>query len=121
MPSSAIERANTRVMPILEHLESGKRGPYLILTPAQRFKVGKRAAEHGVTATLHYYSSRFPELSLKETSVRRLKNEYHTSLKKPGGSSSGFEEIKKLHCKKAGKPLLLGEELDKQVRGYVKY
>ena len=33
---------------------SDKRGQYLILTPAQRFKVGKRAAEHGVTAALRY-------------------------------------------------------------------
>ena len=121
VPSSAIERANTSVMPIIEHLESGKRGKYLILTPAQRYKIGRRAAEHGVTATLCYYSRRFAELKLKETSVRRLKNEYHASLKKPGASSSSVEEIKELHCKKAGKPLLLGEELDKQVREYVKY
>ena len=121
VPSSAIERANTSVTPIIERFESGKRGPYLILTPAQRYEVGRRAAEHGVTATLRYYSVRFLELPLKETSVRRLKNEYRANLNKPGGSSSGVEEIKELHCKKAGKPLLLGEELDKQVREYVKY
>ena len=30
---------------------SNKPGKYLTLTPAQRFEVGKRAAEHGVTAT----------------------------------------------------------------------
>ena len=29
---------------------SNKRGKYLTLTPAQRLEVGKRAAEHGVTA-----------------------------------------------------------------------
>ena len=75
VPSSAIERANTSVMPIIEHLESGKRGKYLILTPAQRYEIGRRAAEHGVTATLRYYLRRFAELKLKETSVRRLKNE----------------------------------------------
>ena len=34
VPSSAIERANTNVTPIIEQLESGKRRPYLILTPA---------------------------------------------------------------------------------------
>ena len=34
VPSSAIERANTNVTPIIERLESGKRRPYLILTPA---------------------------------------------------------------------------------------
>ena len=29
---------------------SNKRGKYLTLTPAQQFKVGRRAAEHGITA-----------------------------------------------------------------------
>ena len=85
---------------IVECLESGKRGKYSILTPAQRYKVGRRAAEHGVTANLCYYLRRFPELSLKETTARRLQNEYRASLKKPGGSSSGVEEIKELRCKK---------------------
>ena len=30
---------------------SNKQGNYITLTPAQKFKVGKRAAEHSVTAT----------------------------------------------------------------------
>ena len=74
--------------------------------------------EHGVTATLCYYSRRFSEIPLKETLVRKLKNEYCVNLKKPSGSTSScdVEEIKELHCKKTGKPLLLGEELDKQVK-----
>ena len=56
VPSSSIERANASIAPIIERQESGKRGPYLILTPAQRYEIGRRAAEHGVTATLRYYS-----------------------------------------------------------------
>jgi len=35
VPSSAIKRANNSVVPIIKEVESGKRGPYLILTPAQ--------------------------------------------------------------------------------------
>ena len=62
---------------------TGRRGPYLVLTPLRRFQVGKRVWEHGVTSTLRYYSKHFPDLPLKETSVRRLKNEYHASLKRP--------------------------------------
>ena len=41
MPSSAIERANASVVPIIEHVESGKKEPYLILSPAQRYEVGR--------------------------------------------------------------------------------
>ena len=33
VPSSSIERANASIAPIIERQESGKRGPYLILTP----------------------------------------------------------------------------------------
>ena len=44
-------------------------------------------AEHDeVTATLQHYSTRFPEFSLKETSVRRLKNEYRVNLKNPSSN-----------------------------------
>ena len=38
--------------------------PYLVLTPAQRLGVGKRAAEYGVMATIRYYAKRFPHLAL---------------------------------------------------------
>ena len=73
---------------------------------------------------MQYYFRRSSELPLKETSVRRLKGEYRANSKKPGGNSSQDTsglEVQELPCKKAGKPLLLGEELDKQVREYVKY
>lgn len=45
-------------------------------------------------------------------------------MRKPGSNSSQDSsglEVQELPCKKAGKPLLLGAELDKQVRDYVKY
>ena len=40
---------NDEVSKVYESI-SNKCGKYLTLTPAQRFEVGKRAAEHGVTA-----------------------------------------------------------------------
>ena len=44
-------------------LQRGKtRGPYTKFTPDRRQKaeIGKRAAEHGVVATVRYYEKRFP-------------------------------------------------------------
>ena len=41
---------NNEVLKVYESI-SNKRGKYLTLTPAQQFEVGKRAAEHGITAT----------------------------------------------------------------------
>ena len=49
----AIELANTEVEKVKNKGQRGARSaPYLILTSAQRFQVGKRAAEPGVTAWL---------------------------------------------------------------------
>ena len=94
------------------------------MTPSRRFQVGKRASEHGVTSTLQYYSKHFPDLPLKETSVRRLKNEYRAGVKRPWprGDTSIEDAVPELPSKKTGRPLLLGNDLlDKRVREYVKY
>jgi len=34
---------------------------------------GQRAAEHGATASLHYFLEKYPHLPLKEASIRRFK------------------------------------------------
>ena len=53
VPPQAIELANTEVEKVKNKGPQGARSaPYFILTPAQRFQVGKRAAEHGITAWL---------------------------------------------------------------------
>ena len=59
VPSSAIAKANELVTEVLEQSE---RGPYVKLTSAQRYKIGKRAAEHGVTAAIRYFKTKFPDL-----------------------------------------------------------
>ena len=125
IPSKAIRAANESIQQILEPKEVRK-AHYVFLTPAQQFSVGKRAAEHGVTATLRYYAKRFPNLALKETTVRRIKNVYLSELKKGSFETSHSSEsggdskvVQQLPSKKKGRPLLLGEELDKQVCDYL--
>ena len=63
VPSGAIEAANDRVSETVTPSGSGSgnmnntaRGPYTKLTPAQRLMIGKRASEHGTTATMKYFS-----------------------------------------------------------------
>jgi len=51
VPSKAIELANAEVTKLTEKQARG-RGPYLYLTGAQRYVVGKRAAERGTTNTM---------------------------------------------------------------------
>ena len=132
--SKAIELANTEVKKVTENQARG-RGPYSYLTGAQRYKVGKRAAEYGVTNTMRYFAKKYPDLPvLKETTVKRLKNLYKSKLlqpvppEKPETNDSDEEDTKattsnkveELPSKKTGRPLLIGEELDAQVQQYVK-
>ena len=75
VPSKAIRAANESIkqLPELKLKGIGKTF-YLVLTPAQRFTVGIRAAKRGIMATIRYYASRFPDLALKETIVQRIKS-----------------------------------------------
>ena len=125
VPSSAIKAANEQVAEVLT--APATRGPYFKLTPAQRLQVGKRAAEHGIAASIRYFEKKYPDLRLKETTVRRLKNLYLSELNKlrSGGTSDGkaegkpgaaVEEIPTLPLKKTGRPLMIGVELDRQVQ-----
>ena len=89
--------------------------------------MGKRATELGVTNTLRHYTKAFPDLPLKETTVRRLKNVYRSSVKeslkkeKSEGVKEKSEDVKEFPRKKMGRPLLLGDDLDVQVQEYIKY
>jgi len=97
-----------------------QKGPYLYLTDVQRYEVGKRAAECGTTTTIRYYKTKFPNLPLTEPTVRRLKAEYQEFVKGlPKGEKSEVKEMPRK--KKQGRPLLLGNELDRQVQDYIKY
>ena len=56
---------------------------------------------------------------MKELTVRRFKNNYQSSLKTAGDDSSS--DTKELLSKKHKRHLLIGEELNKQVRHYITY
>ena len=69
VPPKAIELANNEVEKVKNKGPQGARSSlYLILTPSWRFELGKRPAKHGVTASLHYFAKKYPELPLKKAS-----------------------------------------------------
>ena len=84
LDSYTIRLVNEKVKPKIEKSQCGERGPYVKLTPSQKALIGKRAAEHGVTDTVHHFSGRYEGCDLKETTVRRFKKEYLIELS--GGS-----------------------------------
>ena len=73
----------------------------------------------GVTAAIRYFKKKFPDLSLTEPTVRRLKNLYQEELaKKPlDENSSAFNEFP---YEKYGQPLNVNEEVDCPVQAYIK-
>ena len=79
---STIAAMNTQVGYIVEKHDTtsankeSERGPYLHLTAAQKYQEQLKLAVTGVTNTLPYYAKNFPMLSLKETTIQRLKNSY---------------------------------------------
>ena len=124
--SSGIYSANACVGKLLDgdgprdERDSGLRGPYKILKPAQKFDIGKRAAEIGTTAAMRYYAKSYPHLDLKETSIRRFKNHYQTQLKTSAKEISGSSTVQELVPKKRGRPLMVSEGLDEQVREHIR-
>ena len=70
-----------------------------------------------VTSTIHYYSKTFLNLALKEAAVRRFKDNYLLHI----NNSTCLTDLQELPCKKHERPLLIGEELDEQVKRYITY
>ena len=119
MPPEDIASASASVEKVITESRKQKR-LYLYLTDAQRYEVGKRAAENGTTTALQYYAHKFPKLPLTEPTVRRLKDEYREFVKDlPKGKKGEIKEMPRK--KKQGRPPLLGKELDRQVQDYIKY
>ena len=121
VPSTSIAAANSEVGTVIDTMSSHnskKRGSYDKYTPEQKAMIRKRAAEHGVAASVRHYIKDFP--NLKENTVRDWRNAHRLELKKRvRNGSEGSINIIELPQKKRGNPLLLGEELDKLVQAYL--
>ena len=100
--------------------QSLSRGPYERFTPEEKALIGKRAAECGVAAATRYCSKRYHGRLVKESSVRTWRNKYRNELElKRKAKEEESPVVEKLVDKKRGRPFLLGDELDQQVRAYL--
>ena len=124
MSSSSIAAANEKVSKLTCEDQEGnqcpKCGPYKKLSREVKLLNELRAAEHGVAATICFFASQgFPDL--KESSVRTWKKAYILEVRTRLRDSEGSDvhvTVKAL-TEKMGRPYILGEELDKQVRAYM--
>ena len=83
------------------------------LTPAQQFEFGKKSAEIDIVQALRFYRKKYPDLMVPKPTARRAKKQYLDELKKRPRSSDS-DDFRELPTKKRGRPLLLGEEVDRQ-------
>ena len=104
-------------------------GRYNQYTPEERAAIGKYAAENGPTRAAKYFSEKL-NIQISEPTARKFKEEYLKKLRElltkeqsTSGSSTSCPrvEVKALPTKTQGRPLLLGEELDKCVQKYIKH
>jgi len=119
--TGGIVAANKEVQRVMESINDGtqlKRGPYEHFDDEERAQIGKYAADHGVAAAVRHFQRLFPTRKVKESSVRTWRNKYLEDLqiRKEEGREM---VVKKLPFKKRGRPLLLGDYLDRQLQAYV--
>ena len=114
---------NKLVSALLDQSASGKTrkacGEYDVFTPEEKARIAKCAVEIGVTCAIRRLSKQFTDRSLKESSVRTWTKQYIKELERNKMSGMPHKTPTKLETKKRGCPLLLGEELDGQVKMYI--
>ena len=86
-----------------------KRGNYAFVTAESKAKIAKYASENGVTASIRYFKRKGEFTSLKESTVRGWVSAYRSKL-------TVEPEITELSEKQRGRPLLIGKELESQVK-----
>ena len=124
LPSSVsqtcIDSVNKELSSIKQSVGPNSRGEYIKITAKDRAVIGEYAAKNGIAAAIRHFkrNGQFP--SLKETSVRGWKNAYCKELLSQSSRKRGPVEIVELPQKRRGRPLLLGDELEQEVKIFIK-
>ena len=114
LTKTEVEEGNKAVAKVLESTPKtgASRGKYNSYTSVQRAELGKYAAENGATSVAKYFPSKW-NVSINESTARRLKTEYLEKLREASKSKFGESvTVDSLETKQKGRLLLLGEELD---------
>lgn len=123
VPSSSILDANDAYIKTSSAGRSSKRGSYVKLTGVQQAQIAKYALFHGNKEAIRQFTKQYC-VEIRESSVSTWKAKYTAELnrKRANGDfeANGEVVVESLPSKKRGRPLLLGCELDDQVKSYIK-
>jgi hypothetical protein len=89
-----------------------KRGAYEKITPENKAKIAKFAAENGIAAAIRHFDKQQDFPNLKESTVRGWKKAYCAELSK----TKGENPIDQLPVKPIGRPLLLGKDVEENAK-----
>ena len=114
------KEANDAVKSVTREGKSKRRGSYAKFTPEQQAVIGGYAALHGNQAAVRHFSKQL-KVQVQVTSVQTWKTKYlaEISRKRKEGETDNLT-VKSLPVKTSGRPLLLGEKLDSEVKSYIK-
>ena len=116
---ATISDVNKAVMDASKTQRSKPRGKYAKLTPEQQAEIGKYASMHGNAAAIRRFSKEL-DTDLKEGSVRLWKSKYQAEVNIKRQLGEADTSVTRLTLKKTGRPLMLGEKLDGEVKHYIR-
>ena len=122
VPKSIVSSANEEVKTALEHNGGKKRtrGTYDKYTPQEKDSIARQAIENGVTNTLRKYNEKMQDRTLKESTIRTWVKTYKQELALMRSAGVAVTApIAILESKRRGRPLLLGEDLDRHTQEYI--
>ena len=119
VPSKSIKEANKTAESLLSEESSRKRQKYQKVSTEMKSKIAKYASENGVQAAVKRFKEQVPNAPKNwKNTVRDWKYAYLHELYRKRGAGDNTNVL--LPAKRMGRPLLLGNELDKQVQEYIK-
>ena len=117
MSPASIQEANKAVRDAPKRSKS--RGKYSKYKPEQQAQVAKYAVEFGIQAAVRRFSKDFG-VDLKGSTIRSWKAKYLAEVDAKKSNGEADAPVTCLTLKKRGKPLLLGEKLDEDVKHYLR-
>ena len=118
---SAIAEANTAVNRVQQAKakEMKKRGPYIKFDEKTKIKIGKYSSENGVHAAARHFSMELGK-NINPSTIRGFKRAYLQEMNRKRRADEDDLTVTSLPAKKRGRPLLLGEELDRKIQLYLR-
>ena len=123
IPPASIKDANEAYLIAAARSEANKHGSYVNLTGVQQAQIARFAFAHGNKEAIRYYTKQYCVPEIAESSGSTWKAKYTEEMKRKWIAGefepNGEVVVHSIPSKKQGRPLLIGNELEEQLKLYV--